>query len=289
MSCNQKPYSEVILVKRCLLLSLLVLMLLPGLTTRLTYAQNNKRSQQPTVEQILSDMAEALRHKVSDEYFLAAQINIQPELESGYVDIEKPALESWHVIMSPGKNVVLKRGAGEKMEIIFYTTARALSLMSSGKMNSNTAIAASKSSDPVFMRWERPPGVESTPELRAKVRVFQLQFFNPSLPQRFILDSAHARWSPHGANVVLLYYYPGFRSAWFEVRRGKTLNKPGDKDPLHQAFIFISGDGMAKIGDKTIKVQVGQSYYIPPNSDHVVWTKKRKPLVLIWLAWGEGA
>jgi mannose-6-phosphate isomerase-like protein (cupin superfamily) len=46
---------------------------------------------------------------------------------------------------------------------------------------------------------------------------------------------------------------------------------------------------MAKIGDETIPVKAGEAYYIPPGSDHVVWTEGDSPLVMIWLAWGKGA
>jgi mannose-6-phosphate isomerase-like protein (cupin superfamily) len=53
--------------------------------------------------------------------------------------------------------------------------------------------------------------------------------------------------------------------------------------------VFIRGEGSAKIGEDTVKVKAGESYYIPPGSDHVVWTESDEPLELIWLAWGEGA
>ena len=71
------------------------------------------------------------------------------------------------------------------------------------------------------------------------------------------------------------------------MRKGEKLNEPGDIDPFPQALIFIKGEGFAKIGNKTIKVKASESYYIPPNSDHVVWTNSDKPLVFIWLAWGR--
>ena len=240
------------------------------------------------MEPILRGMADAFVHKIPGEYELTAQINIQPELESGYVDTEKPALESWHVVAGPGRKVVLHRGPNERARIIFSSTDRALRRMSDGRMNSMTATLASTGKDPTFLRWQRPPGVDSTPELRDKVRVFQLHFFNPSLPERFILDAAYAR-VVHGSPAVGLYYHPGFRSAWYEVRKGKRLNEPGDTNPHHQAFIFVSGEGMAKIGEKTVKVKAGEAYYIPPGSDHVVWTERNEPLALVWMAWGEGA
>jgi mannose-6-phosphate isomerase-like protein (cupin superfamily) len=86
-----------------------------------------------------------------------------------------------------------------------------------------------------------------------------------------------------------LFYHPGFRSAWYLIKKGERLNEPGDTNPFPQGFIFISGEGFAKIGEETVPVRAGEAYYIPPGSDHVVWTESDQPLELIFLAWGEGA
>jgi mannose-6-phosphate isomerase-like protein (cupin superfamily) len=130
--------------------------------------------------------------------------------------------------------------------------------------------------------------LEFTPEVRTELYTFLFHFFNPSVPERILLGEEYSRLV-HGGHVVALYYHPEFRSAWYLLKKGEKLNKPGDTNPFPQAFIFIEGEGFAKIGDKTIKVKAGESYYIPPNSDHVVWTESDKPLILIFLAWGEGA
>lgn len=250
-------------------------------------AQSVQRAPDLTIGQMLNNMAEAFRHKVHENYSLAVRLDIKPPMNSGYVDTSKPTVESWYVLILPGKKVQLSREPAAKLEIIFSTTEQALRLLSAGKYNLMTAILATKGSDPVYIRWERPKGVESTPQLRAKVREF-IHFFDPSLPQRYVLQASRAR-VVHGSPAIGLYYYPGLRSAWYEVRKGKRLNEPGDTSPFHQAFIFITGKGRAKLGDKTVEVKAGESYYIPPNTDHVVWTNSIKPLVLIWMAWGEGA
>lgn len=263
---------------------LVVLMLQGLLPSVYVTAQNTPRL---SVEQTLTNMAEAFRTKIEDDYSFRAQINIQPALESGDVDTRRPALQTWHVVVSPGKNVLLTRGADDSVQIVFYTTEHALRLMSEGRMNSITATMVATSKDPSPLRWERPKTVQITPELRANLRYCH-HFFDTSVPHRTVLDAAHSR-TVHGASVVGLYYYPGFRSAWYEVRKGKRLNEPGDTNPFPQAFIFISGEGMAKIGDKTIEVKSGEAYFIPPNTDHIVWTDSNEPLVLIWLAWGEKA
>jgi len=73
------------------------------------------------------------------------------------------------------------------------------------------------------------------------------------------------------------------------LKKGERLNEPGDTNPFPQTFIFIEGEGFAKIGDQTVKVKAGESYYVSPNSDHIVWTNSKEPFVLIWVGWGEGA
>lgn len=251
-------------------------------------AQTKGAAQRLTVEQILGEMVESFSHKIRDNYALSARIDIKPESPPGYADMLKPSLESWHVVASAGRKVQLSREAKDKVEIIFYTTAHALRLLATGVYNPMTAILRSRQRDPVMIHWERPPGVESTPGLRDRVRIFHQTFFSSSLPHRYFLSAENAR-SVHGALAVGLYYYPGLRSAWYQVSKGQRVNNPGETSPYNEAFIFISGRGWAKIGDKTVPVKAGESYYVPPNSDNVVWTNSNKPLVFIWLAWGEGA
>jgi mannose-6-phosphate isomerase-like protein (cupin superfamily) len=73
------------------------------------------------------------------------------------------------------------------------------------------------------------------------------------------------------------------------IKEGQRLNEPGDTNPFPQAFVIVSGRGRAKIGNAEVDVRAGESYYIPPGSDHVLWPAIGERLELIWLAWGEGA
>lgn len=241
----------------------------------------------PTTEQMLNMMAGVFQHKLENEYALNVQINIQPALESGYVDQKKPARESWSVAVTPGKKIQLSRGVNDKATITFYTTEIGLRLMFEGKFNPTTASLQTHGGDPLFLSFPRTKETEQNTEVLARIQIFK-HFFNPTLPDKFVLDVTHSR-TAHGARAVGLYYYPGLRSAWHLLEKGGKLNKPGDTRLYHQAFIFISGSGTAKIGDETVKVKAGESYYIPPGADNVVWTEGNEPLVFIWLGWGKGA
>ncbi len=155
-------------------------------------------------------------------------------------------------------------------------------------MTATTALSKAKGSDYAPLDFKLVEDLEVTPEVRTQLYTFLQHFFNPSVPERILLGEEYSR-VVHGGHAIALYYHPGFRSGWYLLKKGEKLNEPGDTNPYPQAFIFIEGEGFAKIGDRTIRVKTGESYYIPPNSDHVVWTESDKPLILIWLAWGEGA
>ncbi len=240
-----------------------------------------------TTEQMLNVMAGVFQHKINDRYALNVQINIQPALESGYVDQKKPARESWSVAVTPSKKIQLMRGRNDKAVITFYTTEIGLRLMFEGKFNPTTASLQTHGGDPLFLSFPRTKETEQNTEMLGRIQIFK-HFFNPTLPDKFVLDVANSRMA-HGARAVGLYYYPGLRSAWHLLEKGGKLNKPGDTRSYHQAFIFISGNGMGKIGDKTVKVKAGESYYVPPGSDNVFWNEENEPLVFIWMGWGNGA
>ena len=73
------------------------------------------------------------------------------------------------------------------------------------------------------------------------------------------------------------------------IKKGEQINEEGEVDPWHQAIIVISGKGKAKIGENTVEIKAKESYYIPPNSEQVIWNDNEDKLELIFLAWGEGA
>ena len=228
------------------------------------------------VKQMLQEWAESFRPRAPDDLALAVQIDVQP------------GERSWHVIVEPGGQVTLDEGPYPRAQVILATTEGTLQRIHSGQMTALTAAGKAHASDPAPLDWRLGEGQQFTPQLYRDALLFLQRFFNRSDPERILLGEAHARLV-HGAHAIPLYYHPGFRSAWYMVKRGERLNEPGDTDPFPQAFVFVAGEGWAKIGERTVPVKAGESYYIPPGSDHVVWTESDEPLVLIFLAWGPGA
>jgi mannose-6-phosphate isomerase-like protein (cupin superfamily) len=157
-----------------------------------------------------------------------------------------------------------------------------------GEMTAMTAGGKGSGTDSAPLEFEFTEAAMELDDPKQAAFHFLRHFFNRSKPEKVLLGEEHSR-VVHGANVVALYYAPGFRSAWYMVKKGQRLNEPGDTNPFSQAFVIISGKGLSKIGEDTIEIRAGESYYVPPGSDHVIWTEDEEPLVLIWFGWGEGA
>ncbi len=228
------------------------------------------------VKQMLEEWVESFRSRAPKDLTLALQIDIQP------------GRRSWHVIVEPGGQVTLGDGPSPRAQVILATTGETLQRIYLGQVTALTAAGKAHASDPAPLEWLLGEGQRFTPQLYQDALLFLQRFFNRCDPERILLGEAHSR-VVHGAHAIPLYYHSGFRSAWYLVKKGEQLNEPGDINAYHQAFVFVSGKGWAKIGDRTVQVSGGEAYYIPPNSDHIVWVEDDRPLVLIYLAWGEGA
>ena|GEM_PF-527834 len=225
---------------------------------------------------ILEDFAEAYRRKAPDSLSLVVQFDIPP------------GGESWRVEVEPGPEVTVARGPDERAAFVFSIDLGTLRRIHAGKMTAMTAGGKASGADAAPLEMEPTEAAASIPDVRAVVLSFLQHFFNPSSPERILLGESYSR-IVHGAHVIPLYYAPAFRSAWYMVRKGQRLNEPGDTNPFPQAFVILSGEGHATIGPDTVEVRGGESYYIPPGSDHVLWTDRDEPVVLIWMGWGEGA
>ena len=225
---------------------------------------------------ILQDMGELFAHRIAEDFSLRVQIDLQPDGDS------------WQVVVESGCRVTVSPGPDQRAQVILVTTEEILEKIHTGQMTALTAAAKSTMSDAAPLDYRLGKEQSFTPQLYADMLVFLQRFFNCTEPERILLGEAHSR-TVHGARVVGLFYQSGFRSAWYLVKKGDRLNEPGDTNPFPQAFVFVSGDGWAKIGEKTLPVRAGEAYLVPPGNEHIVWTEGDEPLTLLWLAWGEGA
>ncbi len=215
-------------------------------------------------------------HFAPDDRNLIVQFDFQPEGET------------WHIVWADEKAPAIHAGPHADARFIFVLSAATLAQLHAGKLAPLTAAGRAHISEPAPLDFRLGAGLTLTPDLYAELIAFVQRFFNPSEPRRILLGEPHARMI-HGGHAVALFYDPGFRSAWYLLQPGERLNAPGDTNPFPQAFIFLSGEGRAKIGETALTVRANEAYYIPPHTDHVVWNESDAPLTLIFLAWGEGA
>jgi mannose-6-phosphate isomerase-like protein (cupin superfamily) len=199
-----------------------------------------------------------------------------------------PTAQSWCVKVVTGQGVQISEVLAADPAMRILMSAETLEAIYNGEMTALTAGAKGSGSDSAPLEIEFLEASRDLEDARGVLIGFLQRFFVRQRPERILLGQEHSRVI-HGAHAIPLYYGTGFRSAWYKLKPGQCLNEPGDTDPFSQAIIIIFGRGLAKIGDDNIEVRAGESYYIPPGSDHVVKTADQCALELIWLAWGEGA
>jgi mannose-6-phosphate isomerase-like protein (cupin superfamily) len=224
------------------------------------------------VDEILKKMAHSFQNKIDKDFMLTVVIKVDES--------------SWH-ITTENETVTVSKSSHPHPHVTLRTTSDTLQRIYRGEMTAFTAAGKANISDPAPLDWKIPEDLDITPEIQANIYFFIQHFFNMTTPEKIVLKEQYSR-VVHGGHVIPLYYYPGFRSGWYLVKKGEKINEPNDTNPFPQAFVIIEGEGMAKIGDDTVPVKAGESYYIPPESDHIIWTEQES-LVLIWLAWGKGA
>ncbi|MBU7016606.1 MAG: hypothetical protein HXS44_03805 [Theionarchaea archaeon] len=220
----------------------------------------------------LRKMAETFQNKIDIDFTLTVQLDIKDQ-------------KSYHIKIKYGE-VTIDEGPSENPHLLLVTDIDTLQRISNNEMTALTAAGKARMSDPAPLDWRLPKNAQFTPEIVDNAYYFIQHFFDTTYPEKILLQEKYSRLV-HGGHAIPLYYSTGFRSAWYLLKKGEKLNEPGDTNPFPQAFIFINGTGFAEIGDSVIEVEAGESYYIPPYTNHMVWTDNE--LVLIWLAWGEGA
>lgn len=229
-----------------------------------------------TIYEMLQDMAEIYAQKSIDTINLVVQFTLMP------------GNEVWFLNSKPGEQLEITKSCQKGPQIIFSLSQETLSAIYSGETTGLTAMGRENISDQTPLDFTLGKDVNMTPDLMANLLAFVQRFFNPTLPEKVTLDKSSARFV-HGGWAIPMFYHSGFRSGWYQLDKGQRLNEPGDTNPFQQAFIIISGNGYAKIGDNSVDVTAGEAYYIPPQTEHILWNEDPEPLCLIYLAWGEKA
>ncbi len=223
--------------------------------------------------EILQEMVKTFQNKIDRDFTLTVQLDMQDQQES------------YHINIKCGE-VTIHKGPTENPHLLLVTDRNTLQKICNKEMTALTAAGKAEMSDSAPLDWTLPKNTKFTPELVDNAYYFIQHFFDTAFPEKILLGEQYSRLV-HGGHAIPLYYSTGFRSAWYLLKKGEKLSEPKDTNPFPQAFIFIKGTGFVEIEDKTIAVKAGESYYIPPNTNSMVWTEDE--LTLIWLAWGKGS
>jgi mannose-6-phosphate isomerase-like protein (cupin superfamily) len=200
---------------------------------------------------------------------------VLPEEIKYYLDLSKKPLE-------------LLDNLESQPDIIFKFSEETLNKIFRGELTGLTAAGRENMDDKTPLDIEFKTGVLKSSNLMNQTYIFIQNFFNPTFPEKIVMNKSHARMV-HGAWAIPLFYHTGFRSAWYQVEKGQKLNKPGETNLFPQAFIILSGTGLLKLDDIETQVKPGEAYYIPPGSEHILWPDNSTPINLLYLAWGDKA
>lgn len=196
----------------------------------------------------------------------------------------------WHVQPRGGGDVELRTGRAETAGFTCELDAETLRKLYSGEMSGMTA--AGKSLGDEESPLEILPGTlvgEDAPRSSlGPVFHFISHFWNRADPEIIALNREQGRLLS-GAQIVGLFYHPGFRSAWYSVKGKESLNEGGDSSPYPQAYVVTRGHARLRLGQRWIEVQAGQAVYVPPGTTHAIRSQDGSEVELLWFAWGEGA
>ena len=229
-----------------------------------------------SIQAMLEEMAAIYAQKISEKVDLIFQFRLLPDDKV------------WFLRSKPGAPLKITNTCQEEPQIIFNFSEETLLAIYSGKMTGLTAMGRENISDKTPLDFALGKNVSITPALMAKLLSFVQRFFNPTHPEKVTFNKSSARLV-HGGWGIPMFYHSRFRSGWYQLDQGQRLNEPGDVNPFRQAFVIISGHGYAKIDENSLEVKEGEAYYIPPQSEHLLWNDNPEPLCLIYLAWGENA
>ncbi len=193
----------------------------------------------------------------------------------------------YHIIFADGK-YTFNNWKNPSAGMVITSELEVYKKIYSGELNAMTAVGRASIYDPAPLDFTLENGM-TMGQINWNRAYFNLiNFFNVDPNNKTILSREHAR-KIHGAHAVALFYTTGYRSAYYSIMKGETLNESGEKDPFNQSFIIISGSGYAKIGEETFEIKANEAYYIKPDIEHKVWTDSEEGVTLIWNAWGSEA
>jgi len=183
--------------------------------------------------------------------------------------------------------------AGKPTEPTFYfvTDFETLNKIDKGGMNALTASAKAFESDFAPFDVDVMQGYQPGEHFLSDLLSVYFHFWTKGAPEIIPFGMEHTRMT-HGAQAAILYYQPGFRSAYVALKKGQHANEneQSKTNPFPTLLIVIKGSGTAIINGKTSTIRAGEAILIPAGITHEFLNPDHdEPLEGILLMFGEGA
>ncbi len=238
-------------------------------------SESEKIADPPEFEQMLHAWADSFMGKIPADYADTLNFHLQD------------SDESWYIPISEGSYQVV-RGENPQAKIVVTGTLDTYNKVYTGQLNGMTALARASIHNPAPLDFILKNDMRISDLNMNDLYFVAVNFFNVHPHNKVLLGRDYAR-KVHGGYAVGLYYSVGYRSAFYNVQKGETINEAGEQDPWHQSFIIIEGQGTALLGQDTVVLKANEAYYIKPGIFHKVWTDSEEGISLIWSAWGQEA
>ena len=212
------------------------------------------------------------------------------------VSVKGAAETDWRVVVSGRKDasgryeVELQKGLPPEPAFVYVTDAATLDKIDRGEINALTAMGKARESDPAPMDISFTPGFQPTEDFLTAFLPLSFHFWTRGFPEIVPFGPSASR-EVHGANMVVLYYQKGLRSAWGQIRKGQRVNAdPRDQvNPFPSMFIGLRGRAVVKVGGIEKALEPGRMVFIPPGTAHEAWNPYDEPAECIILMFGDGA
>jgi mannose-6-phosphate isomerase-like protein (cupin superfamily) len=201
----------------------------------------------------------------------------------------------WHVVAEPASDeaapsVQLRNGKPAEPTFYFTLGASTLERLDRGELNPETAMVKAFSTDPSPMDVEAMEGFEPGEDFLDTMLRTTFHFWTRGLPEIIPFGESHTRFT-HGADAVVFYYQPGFRSGWLSLKPGQHGNEDPrmQTNPFPSLFVVTGGKGKARIGGVEVELRAGQAILVPAEVAHEFWNPFDEPMEAVLLMFGEGA
>ncbi len=175
----------------------------------------------------------------------------------------------------------------------FYFTIESedyLEKLERGDFTALTLMGKAIETDVTPMDFAMMEGFEPPADFSATLLPLIFHFWTKGQPE-IVRTAPEATRFVHGANLGVLYYQPGLRSAWFDIRPGQHVNEDPESraNPFPSLFIMVRGEATARIGGVDRPFREGEAMLVPAGVSHEFLNEGDQPAFGFLFMFGDGA